>query len=356
MSEMGQAEWTKTLCRSRSALAAENLFLRKQLTFFVERKQAPRRTNNATRLTMATLTRLFDWKEALVVVKPDTLVLWHRKGFRLFWRWKSRPKGRPTLPEELKKLIAEMAVANITWGEERIAHELLVKLGVRVSPRTVRKYIPIRDDGSPDRRNASHRWATFVRNHAKAVVAADLFNVVTVSFRVLYVFVIMEIGTRKMLHFNVTAHPTAEWTLQQFREAIGCEHDYRFVIVDRDNKFSADLRRSVRGMGVRPLRTPRRAPQANAYCERLIGTTRRECLDFLIPLSEEHLRRLLSEWRDYYNRARPHSSLGPGLPTTCVELPMKPDQHRHQLPAQRAVASRPVLGGLHHDYRLSRVA
>ena len=178
-----------------------------------------------------------------------------------------------------EKLIAEMAVANITWGEERIAHELLVKLGVRVSPRTVRKYIPIRDDSSPDRRNASHRWATFVRNHAKAVVAADFFNVVTVSFRVLYVFVIMEIGTRKMLHFNVTAHPTAEWTLQQFREAIGCEHDYRFVIVDRDDKFSADLRRSVRGMGVRPLRTPRRAPQANAYCERLIGTTRRECLD-----------------------------------------------------------------------------
>ena len=118
----------------------------------------------------------------------------------------------------------------------------------------------------------------------------------------------------RVLHFNVMAHPTAEWTLQQFREAIGCEHDYRFVIVDRDDKFSVDLRYSVRGMGVRPLRTPRRAPQANAYCERLIGTTRRECLDFLIPLSEEHLRRLLTEWRDYYNLARPHSSLGPCLP------------------------------------------
>ena len=127
------------------------------------------------------------------------------------------------------------------------------------------------------------------------VVAVDFFNVVTVSFRVLYVFVIMEIGTCKMLHFNVTAHPTAEWTLQQFREAIGCEHDYRFVIANCDDKFSADIRRSVRGMGVRPLRTPRRAPQANAYCERLIGTTRRECLDFLIPLSEEHLRRLLTK-------------------------------------------------------------
>ncbi len=139
------------LCRSRSALAAENLFLRKQLTFFVEGEQVPRCTDNATRLTMATLTTLFEWKKALIVVKPDTLVLWHRKGFRLFWRWKSRPKGRPTLPEELKQLIAEMAVANITWGEERIAHELLVKLGIRYSPRTVRKYIPIRDDSGPER-------------------------------------------------------------------------------------------------------------------------------------------------------------------------------------------------------------
>ena len=348
--------FARNLFCSRSALAAENLFLRKQLTFFVEREQAPRRTDSATRLTMATLARLFDWKKALIVVKPDTLIRWHRKGFRLFWRWKSRPKGRPTLPEELKKLIAEMATGNVTWGEERIAHELLVKLGIRVSPRTMRKYMPIRDDSGPDRRHSSQRWATFVRNHAKAIVAADFFNVVTVSFRVLYVFVIMEIGTRKILHFNVTAHPTAEWTLQQFREAIPCEHDYRFVIVDRDSKFSADLRRSVRAMGVRPLRTPRRAPQANSCCERLIGTTRRECLDFLIPLSEKHLRRLLTEWRDYYNRARPHSSLGPGLPSTTVEPPMKPDQHRRQLPDQRAVASWPVLGGLHHDYRLSRVA
>ncbi len=175
------------------------------------------------------------------------------------------------------------------------------------------------------------------------VVAVDFFNVVTVSFRVLYVFVIMEIGTCKMLHFNVTAHPTAEWTLQQFREAIGCEHDYRFVIADRDDKFSADIRRSVRGMGVRPLRTPRRAPQANAYCERLIGTTRRECLDFLIPLSEEHLRRLLTKWREYYNRARPHSSLGPCLPTPCVELPMKPGPAPTSItrPARRCLEAGP---------------
>ncbi len=292
--------FVRSLPRSQSALAAENLFLRKQLTFFVEREQTPRRTDNATRFTMAALARMFDWKNALIVVKPDTLIRWHRKGFRLFWRWKSRPKGRPPVPEELRKLIYEMATSNVTWGEERNAHELVVKLGIRVSPRTVRKYMPTQDDSDRGARHSSQRWATFVRNHANAIVAADFVTVVTARFRFLYVFVVMEVGTRKILHINLTSHPTAEWTLQQFREAIPCEHDYRFVIVDRDGKFSEDLRRSVRSMGVRVLRTPRMAPQANAYCERLLGTTRRECLDYLIPLSEIHLRRVLAEWRDYY--------------------------------------------------------
>ncbi len=293
----------RNLLRSRSALAAENLFLRKQLTFFVEREQTPRRTDNATRFTMATLSRLFDWRDALVVVKPDTLIRWHRKGFRLFWRWKSRPKGRPPVPVDLQKLIMQMATSNVTWGEERIAHELLVKLGIRVSPRTVRKYMPARDDGGRGPCVSSQRWATFVRNHAKAIVAADFLTVVTARFHVLYVFVVMEVGSRKVLHFNVTAHPSAEWTLQQFREAIPCEHDYRFLIVDRDSKFSDELRKSVRAMGVKVLRTPPRAPQANSYCERLIGTTRRECLDFLIPLSESHLRLILRSWVTYYNHA-----------------------------------------------------
>jgi len=154
----------------------------------------------------------------------------------------------------------------------------------------------------------------------------------------------------------VTTQPSAEWTLQQFREAIPCEHDYRFVIVDRDTKFSKDLRRSVRAMGVRVLRTPPFAPQANCYCERLIGTTRRECLDFLIPLSEKHLRRLLCEWRDYYNRARPHSSLGPNVPEPASGLHVEPGPHRHQIPSGKRIVSKPVLGDLHHDYRLASAA
>ena len=191
--------FARNLLRSRSALAAENLFLRKQLTFFIEREQTPRRTDNSTRFTMVTLAKLFEWRNSLIVVKPDTLIRWHRKGFRLFWRWKSRRKGRPPVPEELKKLIVKMAFANVSWGEERIAHELLVKLGVRVSPRTVRKYMPNRDHGGRGAHHSSQRWATFVRNHAKAIIAADFLTVVTARFQFLYVLVVMEVGTRKIV-------------------------------------------------------------------------------------------------------------------------------------------------------------
>jgi putative transposase len=171
---------------------------------------------------MATLSRMFGWRDAFWNVKPDTLIGWHRKGFRLFWRWKSRPKGRPRLPKDLRQLIREMAAANATSGEERIANELKLKLGIRVSPRTVGKYL--RTGGPVRTPDPKQRWLTFVHNHAQVIVACDFFVVVTATFRTLYVFVIMELGTRRILHHNLTAHPTAEWTLQQFREALLGEH------------------------------------------------------------------------------------------------------------------------------------
>ena len=204
--------------RSSAAIKAENIFLRKQLALYLEREVKPRRANDATRLSMVLLSRLFAWQNALVNVKPETFLGWHRKGFRLLWRWKSRPRGRPRVPGRLQELIFKMARENPTWGEERIAAELLLKLGIRVSPRTVRRYMPI--DTGPGKRVPSQRWMTFVRNHAQAILACDFFVVVTARFRVLYVFVVMEVGTRKIAHFNVTAHPTAAWTLQQFREVI----------------------------------------------------------------------------------------------------------------------------------------
>jgi putative transposase len=339
--------------RSSAALKAENLFLRKQLALYLERQAKPRRANDATRLALALLSNLLAWKEALVIVKPETMIRWHRKGFQLFWRMKSRPRGRPRIPADLRQLIVEMARNNPTWGEARIAAELLLKLGIRVSPRTVRRYVP-KDWGSRGT-ISSQRWMTFVRNHAQAIVAGDFVIAVTATFRVFYVFVILEAGSRRIAHYNVTAHPTADWTLQQFREVITGEQSYQFVIHDRDSIYSPDVDSALTSVGVRVLKTPFRAPQANAFCERLIGTIRRECLDFLIPLGEKPLRRILKEWVTHYNLGRPHSSLGPGIPDPEVGC-RRVQPCGHHLPIDHQVVANAILGGLHHEYRLERYA
>jgi len=277
------------LClRPSPALAAENLFLRKQLALYQERHIKPQRAPDATRLSLVWLARWFDWRKALAVVQPATFTRWHRQGFRLFWRWKSQP-GRPPIPANLQALIRQMARDNPTWGQERIANELLLKLGLLVSPRTVRKYLPKRLCHGPNNHATSQRWRTFLHNHAQAIVACDFCVVVTATFRLLYVFVIMEHATRRILHSNVTAHPTAHWTLQQLREAIPADHTYRFLLHDRDSIFSQQLDQSIHNLGLRVLKTPPQTPQANALCERLLGTLRRECLDFVIPLTENHL-------------------------------------------------------------------
>jgi putative transposase len=304
--------------RSHAQLAAENLFLRKQLALYVERQVKPRRADDATRIALVALSRLIDWRRVLTVVKPDTLVRWHRKGFQLFWRWKSRPRGRPRLPADVRRLIGEMATANRTWGEERIASELLLKLGIRVSPRTARRYMPT--GTAPCDGTRSQLWSTFVRNHANAVLACDFFVAITASFRVVYVFVVLEVGTRRIRHWNVTEHPTADWTAQQFRMVMSDDAPHRFLIHDHDSIYSDRVDRTVAAMGLTVLRTPVRSPQANAFCERVIGTIRRECLDWMILLNESHLRRVLWEWVAHYNRGRPHASLGPGIPmalTSC---------------------------------------
>ena len=298
--------FARGILQPRAALAAENLFLRKQLALYLERQVKPQRARKATRLALVLHSRLFPWRPALTIVKPETFVRWHRQGFRLFWRWKSKPRGRPRIPTELQKLIVMMADDNPTWGEERIAAELLLKVGIRVSPRTVRRYMP--DDTRRQRGPSSQCWMTFVRNHAQGILACDVFVTVTASFRVLYVFVVMEVGTRRIAHFNVTAHPTASWTLQQFREVGTGEKPYRFLIHDRGSIYSSEFDSALKAMGLSILKTPFRAPQANAFCERLVGSMRRECLDFLIPLNESHLRRILKEWVAHYNKGRPHSS------------------------------------------------
>jgi putative transposase len=340
------------LClRPSSALAAENLCLRKQLALYQERHTKPRRATNATRLALVWLGRWFDWRQVLAIVQPETFIRWHRKGFRLLWRWKSRP-GRPRIPADVRALIRRMARENPTWGQERIANELWLKLGLRVSPRTVRKYMPTRVDRGPGRRVPSQRWRTFVRNHAHAMVACDFCVVITATFRSLYVFVVIDHASRRLLHVNVTAHPTALWTLQQPRDAIPPDHTYRFLIHDRDAIFSQQLDQHVRHLGLRVLEIPPQSPQGNAICERFLGTLRRECLDFVIPLTEHHLRRLLHVWGWHYNAGRPHMSLGPGMAQSPTLPPVPRHRHRHRLPAHLHVVARPILGGLHHEYWL----
>jgi transposase InsO family protein len=283
------------------------------------------------------------WQDALVNVKPETFLGWHRRGFRLLSRWKSRPCGRPQLREEVQKLIRRMARENPTGAEKQIAAELLVKLGIQLSARTVRRYMPL--DSGPRKCVPSQRWMTLVRNHAQAILACDFFVVVTASFRVLYVFALLEVGTRRIAPFPVTAHPTAAWTLQQFCEVVTGDQPYRFVLHDRDRIYSSELDAALKAMGLRILKTPFHAPQANAFCERLVGTVRRECLDFLIPLNERHLRRHFKEWVSHYNAGRPHSSLGPGIPDNGIG-------HQQTEPCGHPV---PIDGQDHSAWTPSRV-
>jgi putative transposase len=339
---------------SKASLVAEILFLRKQLAFYQERKIKPRRFDDAARLSLMLMSKFFDWRSALINVTPETFTGWHKKAFQMFWRWKSRG-GRPRLPTNIQQLIAEMAANNPTWGQERVADELSLKLGILVSPRTVKKYWPDGISFGP-RRVSSQRWTTFVRNHADALVACDFATVVTATFRRLYVLIVMEVGTRKILHCNVTAYPTAEWTAQQFREAIPSDHSYRFLIHDCDSIFSTGVNHTIENIGLKVLRTPVRAPQANAYCERLIGTMRRECLDFMIPFGEKHLRTILHEWVHHYNHGRPHRSLGPGLPVGGLKPTMLSSLNRHQIPKGWRVGKKSILSGLHHEYNLKNLA
>ena len=336
--------------RSRTALIAENLFLRKQLAFYQEHEIRPRRLTNAVRLSLVLLSRFFDWRSALLVVKPATLIGWHRKAFRLFWKCKSRP-GRPHIPLDLRQLIVQMIRENPIWGEERIAHELWLKLGIRVSPRTVRAYWPA---GKPWSGPTSQTWSAFVRNYARSLVACDFLIAVSARFSIIYIFIVIEVGSRRILHFNSTLHPTAEWTVQQLRDAIPSDHEYRFLIHDRHATFSSELDAVVATLVLQVLKTPIRAPKANAYCERLIGTMRRECLDYMILLNERHLRRILREWVSHYNRGRPHSQLGPGNPDRTLAPPLR--AHRHRFEKTERITSTPILGGLHHEYALERSA
>jgi putative transposase len=243
-----------------------------------------------------------------------------------------------------------MADENPSWGEERIANELLLKLGLRVSPRTIRKYLPKVPSAPAGYRRRDQRWSTFLKNHAAAIIACDFCVVASATFRLLYVLVV---GTCFAPAYSpLTAHPTAAWTLQQLREAIPSDHTYRFILHDHDAIFWHGFDESLVNFGLEIITTPVRSPQANALCERLIGTLRRECLDGSIPLTENHLRRTLWSWLPHYNGGRPHTSLGPGLPVPRRHCPVQVQRQRHRFDRPSRVVVHSVLNGLHHEYGL----
>jgi putative transposase len=257
--------WCGLVLRSPRSVEAENLFLRRQLALYKERGVKARRIDPATRIALALLSRLFEWRDALVLVRPETLIRWHRAGWKLFWRLKSRP-GRPTIPQDVQTLIRRMANENPSWGQERIANELSLKLGIQVSPRTVRKYLSPHPRGRP---RCDLRWSTFLRLHAQGVISCDFLVAITATFRQLYVFVVIEHRSRRLIHCNVTAHPTAAWTLQQLRETVGLEAGYEYLLHDRDSIFATHLDDSITKLGVKVLRSPPRSPTAKenaSYC------------------------------------------------------------------------------------------
>jgi len=321
------------LFRSRSALEGEVIALRHQLN--VLRRRAPKRPalTSFDRFIFVLLYRLAPTVlDAVTIVRPETIVRWHRAGFRTFWRWKSRRRpGRPKVPLEIRQLIRDMILANPLWGAPRIHGELL-KLGIDVGQTSVAKYM------ARHRRPPSQGWRTFLLNHADGIASIDLFVVPTISFRLLYGLLVLQHDRRRILWLGVTAHPTAEWIAQQVTEACGWESAPHSLIRDRDRVYGEAFTRRVRAMGIRDRPTAPRSPWENGHAERLIGSIRRECLDHVIVFGERHLRHVLRSYARYYNGVRTHLSLAKDSP-----LP-------RDVQAVGTILPLPVVQGLHHHY------
>src|SRR5450432_3534813 len=274
-------------CRSQAALQVEILALRHQIGVLRRSTKKRPKLTVADLVFWAWLSRAWaDWRSALIIVKPETVIAWHRKGFRLFWTWKIRhgQTGRPAVSQEVRDLIRTMSRANPLWGAPRIHGELL-KLGIDIGETSVSKYM-VRQRTSP-----SQTWRTFLDNHIQQLVSVDFFTVPTIRFQVLYVFLVLAHERRRIVHFNVTAHPTAEWTAQQLREAFPFEQIPRYLLRDRDRIFGREFPKDVKAMGIKEVLSAPRSPWQSAYVERVIGTIRRECLDHVIVLHEASLYR-----------------------------------------------------------------
>jgi transposase InsO family protein len=324
----------RAIFTTRADLMVENLALRQQLNV-LHRKSGRPRLRKQDRVFWLWLARSWsDWRDSLIVVKPEIVVRWHRHGFKYYWTWKSRRRGgRPAVPREVRDLIRRMSRANPLWGAPRI-HGELVKLGFDISQPTVARYM-VRHRKPP-----SPTWRDFLNNHAKDLVSIDFFTVPTIRFRILFVFVVLAHARRRILHFNVTAHRTAAWTGRQIVEAFPWETAPSYLIRDRDGIYGDEFTRCVHSLGIKQVVTARRSPWQNGYVERVIGSIRRECTDHVIVFNENHLHRLLQSYIHYYHRSRTHLSLEKDAPEP---RPVEPAENGQ-------VVEFPEVGGLHHRY------
>ena len=324
-----------SLFRTRAALQLEILALRHQLGVLQRSVKRPKLTRFDRMLWAWFCGTWAAWRSALCIVKPDTVIAWHRKGFRLFWTGKVRrgQPGRPAVPKEIRKLIRKMSRENPLWGAPRIHGELL-KLGIDIGETSVSKYMVRR------RNPPSQTWRTFLENHIKSTVSIDFFTVPTIRFQVLYVFLVLAHDRRRIVHFNVTAHPTAEWTAQQLREAFPFEEVPKYLLRDRDRIFGVDFTKQVEDLGIEEVLSAPRSPWQRAYIERVIGSIRRECLDHVIVFHEESLYRHVKAFVEYYHQSRTHLSLEKDTPGG---RPVQP-------PESGRVIALPQVGGLHHRY------
>jgi putative transposase len=334
------------LFKRQSDLVLENLALRQQLSIYHHTIARPR-IRRRDRIIWVLFSKLWkDWRDALIFVKPQTVLRWHKRGFKLFWRFKSRQRGpgRPPLESKTRKLIEDMAKANPLWGAPRIHGELL-KLGIDyVSERTVSNIIRKCRPPKPP----SQTWRTFLNNHMHNTLAIDFFTVPTATFTILYVFVIIHHERREMIHFNVTDHPTAEWTAQQIVEACPWDAAPKYLLRDRDGIYGTMFQNRIKNLGINEVRTSRKSPWQNPYVERLIGSIRRDCLDHIIVLNEEHLKRVLTDYFEYYHHDRTHLGLEKDTPSERLV---------QQIPGVSAeVISLPRVGGLHHRYEWKKAA